>query len=139
MKDMIRLVYVSTINPPLTQETLASILEVSVANNERDGITGVLAYNDMYFWQLLDGPSKQVNQLYQRLIQDSRHREVTLKYCDNIDTSPFSTWSMQLLEIPALISNEVVRTYGKFDPYEITSQHALEIMEMLRDRAMTCA
>ncbi len=135
MKNGVRLIYASTIAETMTQDMLSNIMQTSVANNSLDGITGLLAYNDRFFWQLLDGPQKQVNQLYQRLIADDRHADVRLIYYNQLSSAAFCSWSMQLLEIPAFVKNELIHTYGKFDLYEISAHHALEIMEMLRDRA----
>lgn len=137
MKKLVRLIYASTLSPDITGQTLKDILEVSTANNRRDHITGLLAYNDTYFMQLLDGPQLEVNQLFQRLLNDSRHTDVRLLYYDQLSSAVFYDWSMQLLAIPPFIKAELCRLYRGFTPYKLTGKQAIEVMEMLRDRSAT--
>ncbi len=135
MQQLVRLIYSSTAQPNLSQTDRERILQTSIENNHRDGITGLLVYNDSYFMQLLDGPAPAVNHLYTKLVNDERHYDLRLNHYAILQEPRFSDWSMQLLEIPEFINAELRRIYGEVVPYNLNGQHATEFMEMLRDKA----
>jgi hypothetical protein len=62
----------------LTSKDIDAIIEVSVANNKRDGITGMLVSTGRLFFQLLEGPDEAVDRLYKRILDDPRHESVLL-------------------------------------------------------------
>ena len=89
-----RVLYVATARAPLSREELATLLERSRINNERDGITGMMLYRDGLFIQALEGPAGPVRNLMGRIRNDSR-----ISSCDIIDESDsderiFSEWRM---------------------------------------------
>jgi hypothetical protein len=67
-----RVLYVATARKPFTREDLAALLAKSLANNERDDITGMLLYRDSLFIQALEGPPDAIRALLARIRDDSR-------------------------------------------------------------------
>lgn len=86
--------YVSLSSSPLTPRVLSEILEASVRNNERDGITGVLMYHDNLFFQVLEGESEAVEQCYARIHVDWRHSSITESVDETVEVRSFSGWLM---------------------------------------------
>ena len=86
--------YVSLSCFPLDAKLLSDILEVSVRNNERDGISGVLMYHDNLFFQILEGEEWLVQQCYDRICGDPRHSAISLILDGAIEARSFPGWLM---------------------------------------------
>jgi len=86
--------YVSTSCFPLDAKFLADILEVSVRNNERDAIGGVLMYHDQIFFQIIEGDGRLVEQCYERICRDPRHSGISLSLDEAAEARSFPDWLM---------------------------------------------
>ena len=71
-----------------------NILAKSRANNVRDGITGGLLFTDGCFAQVLEGPFDAVEQTFDRIQCDERHRDITVLQSGRIAARDFPDWSM---------------------------------------------
>lgn len=90
-----RLVYESTATGTTSSfGNLAVILAESQRNNDRDGLTGVLAAHRDRYIQVIEGPSQALDALLRRLEDDPRHRDVVLIDREPISERLFSRWSM---------------------------------------------
>jgi hypothetical protein len=76
---------------------LEAILRVSQANNQRDGITGVLIFDDLWFIQVLEGDRETVWNTVERIRCDERHHGITIVDARDVDVREFGTWSMALI------------------------------------------
>lgn len=79
---------------PLDETLLSDIMNVSVRNNVRDEITGVLMYHDNLFFQLLEGEQSVVKRCFARIQRDQRHKRVTLVWDHIAGARVFSSWAM---------------------------------------------
>ncbi|TYB83737.1 BLUF domain-containing protein [Oceaniovalibus sp. ACAM 378] len=86
--------YVSRSCSPLDAKFLSDILEVSVRNNERDGIGGVLMYHDQLFFQILEGEGRLVEQCYGRICRDPRHSGISIALDETVEARSFPDWLM---------------------------------------------
>lgn len=75
-------------------EEINTILRVSQRNNARDGVTGALVFNRGVFGQVLEGPSRAVETIFERIQMDTRHANVTVLDLAPIERRFFSEWSM---------------------------------------------
>ncbi|MDX2011570.1 MAG: BLUF domain-containing protein [Myxococcaceae bacterium] len=89
-----QLCYASVASAPLPPPALQQLLDKARANNERDGITGLLLYGNGHFVQVLEGDDTNVSALYARILKDSRHRQVFELYREPVTTRDFRTWTM---------------------------------------------
>lgn len=104
------IVYFSS-SPDLSVDELQTILTQSRANNAQQGITGVMLYVRGSIIQVLEGEAQVLEELYQRIQQDTRHSQVNTVLSRSIAQRTFGDWSMgfetlnsqQLSEINALI------------------------------------
>jgi hypothetical protein len=91
---LIRLIYVSTAQDGVDLNEFKRILQQAQANNDRRDLTGMLAFNSKIFLQALEGDRDQVNDLYNRITRDPRHRAVTILSCKEIQERHWFNWSM---------------------------------------------
>lgn len=75
---MYTLTYESTAVNIMTSSEMESLLEEARTHNKSKDITGCLIYYKGKFVQLLEGDIKEVQELYDRIKKDPRHKEVTL-------------------------------------------------------------
>lgn len=91
-----RLIYCSRATVPMEQTlNIAELLGVSARNNERDEITGVLAFAEGLFIQALEGRKEAVDGLMTRLRADSRHRDIMVLGEDRAAERAFPIWVME--------------------------------------------
>lgn len=86
--------YVSLARTKLDDDLLSDLLEVSIRNNNRDGITGVLMHHDDLFFQVLEGESRIVEQCYARICRDPRHSSISETLNETVTVRSFPNWLM---------------------------------------------
>ncbi len=91
---MFSIVYVSSAIQPFTQEELAELLQSSRKNNLAVGVTGMLLYKDGSFMQVLEGEQSSVQQVFNKISRDPRHRGVVVLLRQTIAARDFDDWSM---------------------------------------------
>ncbi|MGI1669709.1 MAG: BLUF domain-containing protein [Neptuniibacter sp.] len=92
---MYRLIYKSQPTTSLNWEKVREILVQSERNNEEQDITGVLLATEHSFLQVIEGKYETVNQLFVKIVSDSRHSNIQLISFDLIDSRLFSGWGMK--------------------------------------------
>ncbi|QSE96163.1 BLUF domain-containing protein [Fulvivirga lutea] len=95
-----QLVYVSNRKPNCTQEEISKILESCKKNNPPLDITGILLYSKKKFIQLVEGESKVITGLYDKIKTDPRHSEVRMISLSPIKQKSFPSWHMGSKELP---------------------------------------
>jgi len=68
--------YISDFAKNLDSKIIDDLTKNISKNNNRLGITGVLIVKDNHFFQILEGESQKVEELYKKIIQDSRHNNI---------------------------------------------------------------
>jgi hypothetical protein len=89
-----QLVYVSHAGFNVSDEEIRSILDVSIKNNTRDSITGLLIYSNQLFFQVLEGPLDAVESCYARVSKDDRHGAPSIMWQDDVAERSFPSWKM---------------------------------------------
>ena len=102
MKVLFRLVYCSR-NSILVQQDashseVANILASSRVNNARAGVTGALLYSNGCFAQVLEGGLDSVQQTFERIQRDQRHKDVVVLDARQVEERLFGAWDMALAE-----------------------------------------
>ena len=88
------LIYISTAVQALSDEELKEILVISQENNSRDGLTGMLLYGEGTFVQLLEGEANALNETYERIKADQRHKNLSKLDEGVTELRLFPDWSM---------------------------------------------
>lgn len=133
---LIRLIYASTATGTVDMTELKQILATAQTHNPSDDLTGVLAFNSKIFLQVLEGNRDKVNQLYAKIMKDSRHEKVTMLSCKEIEVRHWSKWSMGFVA-PNTANRELFLKYSEsstFNPYDMSAEAA---EKMLMEAAQT--
>jgi|APGre2960657505_1045072.scaffolds.fasta_scaffold83721_1 hypothetical protein len=107
--DLIELQYLSEAKTSVNVWALTAIVDVSVVSNKLHEITGVLFFEQGYFGQILEGPRDAVEELWDRIKNDSRHHNIELLGITEIEERRFPKWSMKLFD-----AEEFLVTFPQF-------------------------
>ena len=130
---LVRLMYTSRAVSPVDQEELSAILRQSKATNPARGITGVLCCCNTggVFIQVLEGGRAAVNRLYNRIVADPRHTDVTLLTYEEIAERRFAGWSMGQVHMSRL-NPALLLKYSEtatLDPYAVSGAATAALFE----------
>ncbi len=89
-----QLVYVSNRKSNCTEEEIEKILASCKKNNPPLQITGVLLFSDAKFIQMVEGDSKVITGLYDKIKLDSRHSNTVMLSYGPIKEKSFPSWHM---------------------------------------------
>lgn len=135
MDNLIRMVYVSRTNNPISDERggvpkdVGRILMQSRKSNPRREIGGVLYFRDDIFFQCLEGPQSEVDALYKKIANDPRHRDVTTILARHVDTRMFADWSMKYVALDHRIDQLLQKyKFSSFDPYRFDEKIIEEML-----------
>lgn len=120
-----RIKYVSRYNHALSQANIDALAErAKVANEERD-VTGVLMTAGGLFLQVIEGPTEQIDDLYDRIRRDHRHRDVLLLSAEeDVPGRLFPEWSMRRIALDESAD-------ARFEPLKILLEAIVEQRETL--------
>jgi hypothetical protein len=68
--------YVSTANIDFQDQEIEDMMIKTNQFNSDEKITGILLYNERNFFQLIEGEKKAIQNLYEKIRQDSRHKDI---------------------------------------------------------------
>lgn len=91
---MIEISYISTTTEPVSTDRLLALLQQSLTNNARAGVTGLLLYGNATFLQALEGEEKDVDALFGRIEKDQRHTNIRILHHRPIERRRYADWSM---------------------------------------------
>ena len=86
------------------ENQVAFLIEASRAANAAAGLTGALLIASGVFVQALEGPTKVVEAVFERICCDLRHRRVRLLELAVVDERVFGEWSMARVPVAELAS-----------------------------------
>jgi len=77
-----------------TEEMRLKLMRECELRNANQGITGLLLYQDGYFFQYIEGVPEIIRQVYSRIQCDPRHHDVQLQSEEVLLQRQFPDWSM---------------------------------------------
>ncbi len=93
--QLIELSYVSQATNDMGILGLMNLLEDAVHKNKRNGITGVLFYDNRIFGQIIEGYPQNVELIWKDINSDPRHTDVQVLDINTLQKRRFSKWSMK--------------------------------------------
>lgn len=136
----IRLIYASEANPVLSDlHGLTTLMERAIAYNTSHSLTGMLVYGNGRFLQVLEGERGEVNTLYNRIVQDAKHRQCTLLSATPIIEREFADWAMKLVgadDTPTAPRRAILlrcAAQTTFDPFLMTADAATRFLRALAE------
>lgn len=97
----------------MTDEDLDRILDASRRNNDRRGITGLLIYDRGLFLQVLEGQHDDVDAIYNKIIADGRHRNISILSNRYVVQREFGDWLMAFARGDSLFESDGFVDYRK--------------------------
>ncbi|MBB1518888.1 BLUF domain-containing protein [Pseudomonas sp. SR9] len=129
---LVRLTYASRALNGVSSQLIREILEASQRNNPRKGLTGILCCNADIFLQVLEGPRAAVNELYNFLADDQRHKGLTVLDYEEISVRRYANWSMGWAGAKQA-NRELFLKYSCSDRFDPFSMSAAQISGMLQE------
>lgn len=91
---MIHLIYVSCATNEMSEADLIALLQQCRSHNKNNQVTGMLLYADGNYFQILEGNTENVEETYQRILNDDRNSGHILLEKEEINERTFPEWSM---------------------------------------------
>jgi hypothetical protein len=130
---LVRLLYASRAAEAVTQELIEAILQSSRKHNPTLGITGVLCYGGDVYMQVLEGGREAVNELYNKIVRDERHRDIALLHYQEVAERKFAGWTMGQVNL-AKVNPSLLLKYSDLpvlDPFAASGQASMALLEEL--------
>ena len=130
---LVRLLYASRAAEAVTQELIEAILQSSRKHNPALGITGVLCYGGDVYMQVLEGGREAVNELYNKIVRDTRHREVMLLHYAEVPERHFAGWTMGQVNLTKVNPSLLLKYSDKpvLDPFAASGRASMALLEEL--------
>lgn len=109
---MARLIYTSKPTSEFKPKSIDDILSASRKNNAALSVTGLLYFNNEYFLQCLEGSRSNINTIYHRILNDTRHEAPIILDYQEILARDFSAWEMGYLPE----NSHTKQLYKRFSP-----------------------
>ena len=90
---LMQLVYCSRPTSTPT-ELVASLLPLSTNNNRNKNITGLIITCEHFIMQVIEGERNDINYLYNKIVSDPRHTDVTLLRYNTQANREFGDWHL---------------------------------------------
>lgn len=103
------IIYRSHISEHFPVNELEEMVSVANAKNGEADVTGILLFNGVHFFQLLEGPEENVFNIYQRICDDPRHYNVVEVFCDFAPYRRFGQVGMELFDLRQHEREEVLQ------------------------------
>ena len=130
---LVRLLYASHSAQPVTAEVIDAILAQSRAHNPALGITGILCQSGDIFMQVLEGGRSAVNELYNQIVRDPRHRDVVVLHYAEVAERRFGGWTMGQVNLSKVNPSTLLKYSEKpsLDPYAMSGAASMALLEEL--------
>lgn len=99
--------YISSATRLLKPGDLEEILRKSRRRNEERGISGVLLHSNGTFMQIIEGPERAVESLFEVISMDPRHTGIQRLLTRRLEERQFGDWSMACREMSAKEQSEM--------------------------------
>ena len=122
-----RLIYQSDASHEFGSLHLFELLTQARLCNHRQQITGHLLYWQGRFTQCLEGPAASLDRLWQSLLRDERHHDVTLLARYPIEQRRFEQWTM------AFSTYEALYVHGMTGFFQVDGQGESPLVNLCRE------
>ena len=94
-KDLVELSYLSEAVSDMSFLGLMRLLESARAFNQKNGVTGILFYDNQQFGQIIEGERASIMKVWKRIQEDKRHHRIELLEIREISERSFSDWLLR--------------------------------------------
>ncbi len=114
-----------------TLRELDHVLNLARNRNERIGITGALMFTEGQFTQILEGSEQAVNEIFDSIKNDSRHRDVKVWSTEFRTSRRFSAWTMAFVGTSP-VARAYYRKYTKHRPFALVRPRTDVLCKLMR-------
>ncbi|PAT40216.1 blue light sensor protein [Vandammella animalimorsus] len=134
---LVQLAYASLAAPDAAA-AVGAILASGRRHNQQLGISGVLCSGFGMYLQVMEGERAAVSQTYAQLLQDARHQQAQLLYCEEISERQFANWPLGHVKLEKLGTPFLLK-YAERLPLTPGQLSAPSVRAMLLDLVATAA
>lgn len=127
-EQLIELIYYSFPLRTFREVDIHKMLSLIRPKNQAMDVSGMLLYANKQFLQVLEGRSKDVNQIFQSISHDARHYDVNLVSVRNIKDRNFANWDMAFAGGDDIGHLEAQENKADFSVKLITPENALALL-----------
>lgn len=117
---LFRLIYLSRVSRPTRLADVEAIVNAASARNATLEITGLLVYTPSHFLQCLEGETRAVRGLFERICKDPRHTDVRVLDERSVPARRFGQWSMVARPLSGVTARELA---------QLDAQRALALLD----------
>lgn len=127
-KDLVELSYLSEAVSDMSFLGLMRLLESARAFNQKNGISGILLYDNQQFGQIIEGERASIMKVWKRIQEDKRHHRVELLEIREITERSFPDWLLRFYRGDTLTRDypALAEMVGGMD------KHSLALMNRMR-------
>jgi hypothetical protein len=96
---LVHIAYASTAAVPFDHQELLDLLSKTRERNAQLDITGLLLHQSGDFFQVIEGSQLAITQLFAKISEDDRHRDVVKIIEEPIHKRQFGDWAMALADV----------------------------------------
>jgi len=128
-KDLVELSYLSEAVSDMSFLGLMRLLESARAFNQKNGISGILLYDNQQFGQIIEGERASVMKAWKRIQEDKRHHRVELLEIREISEKSYADWLLRFYGGESLVRDypALAEMVGGMD------KHSLALMNKMRE------
>ncbi len=93
------IIYRSHLHEHVPVKTLSDMVNKANSKNHLSEITGILLFDGIHFFQLLEGPRDAVQKIYDRICKDARHHNLVELMHDYAPSRRFGNVGMELFDL----------------------------------------
>ena len=128
-KDLVELSYLSEAVSDMSFLGLMRLLESARAFNQKNGISGILFYDNQQFGQIIEGERASVMKAWKRIQDDKRHHRIELLEIKEITEKSYPDWLLRFYG-----GETLVRDYPALaDMVGGMDKHSLALMNKMRE------
>jgi hypothetical protein len=94
-KDLVELSYLSEAISDMSFLGLMRLLESARAFNQKNGVTGILLYDNQQFAQVIEGEHTNIMKIWKRIQDDKRHHRIELLEIKEISERSYPDWLLR--------------------------------------------
>jgi len=130
---MKRLIYSSTSSENVDFKVVGEILTHAVKRNKEKGITGMMVYDGKHFLQCIEGDEMMIDELWQKLTEDTRRHSLHINGTELDDKRLFREWNMGYMNNRQEIRKMIHSVTGNdiFSPKTLNYSHVKLILLQL--------
>ncbi|MEO0908759.1 MAG: BLUF domain-containing protein [Pseudomonadota bacterium] len=131
----------TTLSKDEIEREMANIATTAQDHNAKQDITGVLFFENGHFLQALEGEEAKLRELYNRITNDPRHKNLNTLVDTPISKRSFSDWSMDtfFVDTPELINPETIKTIRSLysRTFDMNTQNLISFIKKMVDEMDT--